>query len=173
MIILRTQWLFFGVYRTPNFQTHPTYCTLHISNTTPLHYCIHTHTIFKCTYLYIYIYIFIIYTYIVLYIYTYTIYYIYILYMFLYTSTYYIYRHVCVKLGLSIGYINLVFVGCIRWNMMGALWALESLWWIHWGIVVIGKVVANWAHMGVSINGGTPKWLVHNGQSQSNMDDNW
>ena len=56
--------------------------------------------------------------------------------------------------------------------MMGALWALESLWWIHWGIVVIGKVVANWAHMGVSINGGTPKWLVHNGQSQSNMDDN-
>ena len=27
--------------------------------------------------------------------------------------------------------------------------------------------------MGVSINGGTPKWLVHNGQSQSNMDDNW
>ena len=40
--------------------------------------------------------------------------------MFLYTSTYYIYihiyRHVCVKLGLSIGYINLVFVGCIRWN---------------------------------------------------------
>ena len=92
--------------------------------------------------------------------------------MFLYTSTYYIYRHVCVKLGLSIGYINLVFVGCIRWNMMGALWALESLWWIHWGIVVIGKVVANWAHMGVSINGGTPKWLVHNGQSQSNMDDN-
>jgi len=57
--------------------------------------------------------------------------------------------------------------------MMGALWALESLWWIHWGIVVTGKVVANWAHMGVSINGGTPKWLVHNGQSQSNMDDNW
>ena len=27
--------------------------------------------------------------------------------------------------------------------------------------------------MEVSINGGTPKWLVYKGKSQSKMDENW
>ena len=28
-------------------------------------------------------------------------------------------------------------------------------------------------HMRVSINGGTPKWMVYNGKSQQKMDENW
>jgi hypothetical protein len=31
--------------------------------------------------------------------------------------------------------------------------------------------MVNVSYMGLSINGGSPKWLVYNGKSQSKMDD--
>ena len=37
--------------------------------------------------------------------------------------------------------------------------------------VEIGDLHIIYIYMGVSINGGTPKWMVSNGKSQSKMDD--
>ena len=47
----------------------------------------------------------------------------------------------------------------------------------NWSDLPLAKGVRNnlclYAHMGVSWNGGTPKWKVYNGKSHLEMDDDW
>ena len=51
----------------------------------------------------------------------------------------------------------------------GHYWSCLAIYEYHW----ISLDIITYTYMGVSINGGTPKWMVDKGKFHLEMDENW